>query len=79
LPGKFFNIFPLVKLSPTNPSLLSEKNFLIQDVYNADEAFVTGTFAGVIPVIEIDGRIMCKGYFTKELQQLYANDINNLS
>ena len=56
-----------------------EKNFLIQDVYNADEAFVTGTFAGIIPVIEIDGRIKSKGYLTKELQNLYANDIKNLS
>ena len=56
-----------------------EKNFLIQDVYNADEAFVTGTFAGVIPVIEIDSRTMSKGYLTKELQSLYANDIKNLS
>ena len=56
-----------------------EKNFLIQDVYNADEAFVTGTFAGVIPVIEIDGRIKSKGYLTKELQNLYAKDIKNLS
>ena len=38
-----------------------EKIFGIQDVYNADEAFVTGTFAGVIPVIEIDGKNMGKG------------------
>jgi len=26
------------------------------EVYGADEAFVTGTFAGVTPVAEIDGR-----------------------
>ena len=44
-----------------------------EDVYNADEAFVTGTFAGVIPVIEIDGRTMSKGYLTKELQKLFLN------
>jgi branched-chain amino acid aminotransferase len=25
-------------------------------VYGADEAFVTGTFAGIVPVREIDGR-----------------------
>jgi branched-chain amino acid aminotransferase len=56
-----------------------EKNFLIQDVYNANEAFVTGTFAGVIPVVEIDGRRMNKGYLTNELQNLYTNDIKNLS
>ena len=33
-----------------------EKPFSLYDVYGADEAFVTGTFAGLIPVREIDGR-----------------------
>ena len=33
-----------------------EKQFSLYDVYGADEAFVTGTFAGVIPVRVIDGR-----------------------
>ena len=59
-----------------------EKNFGIEDVYNADEAFVTGTFAGVIPVIEIDGKNMgkgSKGQLTKQIQSWYTNDIKNLS
>jgi branched-chain amino acid aminotransferase len=33
-----------------------EKQFSLYDVYGADEAFVTGTFAGLIPVRVIDGR-----------------------
>ena len=33
-----------------------EKDFSLTDVYGADEAFVTGTFAGVTPVREVDGR-----------------------
>jgi branched-chain amino acid aminotransferase len=33
-----------------------EKTFSLYDVYGADEAFVTGTFAGLTPVREIDGR-----------------------
>ena len=69
----------IISLCKENNIPVYEKNFLIQDVYNADEAFVTGTFAGVIPVVEIDGRIMNKGYLTNELQNLYANDIKNLS
>ena len=69
----------IINLCKENNITVYEKNFLIQDVYNADEAFVTGTFAGVIPVIEIDGRIMSKGYLTKKLQNMYANDIKNLS
>jgi branched-chain amino acid aminotransferase len=33
-----------------------EKTFSLHDVYNATEAFVTGTFAGLVPVTEVDGR-----------------------
>ncbi|HEV7763215.1 MAG TPA: aminotransferase class IV [Acidimicrobiales bacterium] len=33
-----------------------EKDFSLTDVYGADEAFVTGTFAGLVPVREVDGR-----------------------
>jgi len=33
-----------------------EKNFTLTQVYSADEAFTTGTFAGLVPVIEVDGR-----------------------
>jgi branched-chain amino acid aminotransferase len=33
-----------------------EKPFSLMDVYGADEAFVTGTFAGLVPVREVDGR-----------------------
>jgi branched-chain amino acid aminotransferase len=33
-----------------------QRNFSLTDVYGADEAFVTGTFAGLVPVREVDGR-----------------------
>jgi branched-chain amino acid aminotransferase len=33
-----------------------ERSFSLTDVYGADEAFVTGTFAGIVPVREVDGR-----------------------
>lgn len=33
-----------------------EKDFSLTDVYGAEEAFVTGTFAGLVPVGELDGR-----------------------
>lgn len=33
-----------------------EKRFSLTDVYGADEAFVTGTFAGLAPVRMVDGR-----------------------
>lgn len=33
-----------------------EKDFSLFDVYSADEAFITGTFAGLTPVRVVDGR-----------------------
>jgi branched-chain amino acid aminotransferase len=36
-----------------------EKSFSLYDVYGADEAFVTGTFAGCTPVRVVDGRPVC--------------------
>ena len=69
----------IISLCKKNNISVHEKNFLIKDAYNADEAFVTGTFAGVIPIIEIDGRKKNKGPFTKKLQELYRNDINTKS
>ena len=35
-----------------------ECDFSLTDVYGADEAFVTGTFAGLVPVHEVDGRVI---------------------
>ena len=34
-----------------------EKNFSLSQVYSADEAFVTGTFGGLTPVVTVDSRI----------------------
>ncbi|MHA7818351.1 MAG: aminotransferase class IV [Erythrobacter sp.] len=50
-----------------------EKNFSLTDVYGADEAFVTGTFAGVVAVTEVDGRELTpvRGPMVERLQGLY--------
>jgi branched-chain amino acid aminotransferase len=50
-----------------------EKNFSLTDVYGADEAFVTGTFAGVVPAREVDGRVLTEGRgpMVARLQDLY--------
>ena len=50
-----------------------ERNFSLTHVYGADEAFTTGTFAGVAPVGEIDGRVLGtqRGPMVESLQQLY--------
>src|SRR5207249_3298808 len=52
-----------------------ERNFSLTDVYGADEAFVTGTFAGIVPVATIDGRRISdgRGPLVARLQRLYAD------
>ena len=53
-----------------------EKTFSLTDVYGADEAFVTGTFAGIVPVREVDGRTLeCRGPMVERLQRLYAERV----
>ncbi|HEU4665418.1 MAG TPA: aminotransferase class IV [Dokdonella sp.] len=51
-----------------------EKDFSLTDVYGAEEAFVTGTFAGVVPAHEIDGRRVgdgTRGPMVERLQREY--------
>jgi branched-chain amino acid aminotransferase len=49
------------------------RNFSLTDVYGADEAFVTGTFAGLVPARVVDGRVLTEGRgpMTERLQGLY--------
>jgi branched-chain amino acid aminotransferase len=52
-----------------------QKDFSLTDVYSADEAFVTGTFAGLVPVHTIDGRTIGtgrRGPMVERLQELYT-------
>ncbi len=46
----------MIRLARDNAIPVFEKAFSLYDVYGADEAFVTGTFAGLVPVRVIDGR-----------------------
>ena len=51
-----------------------ERDFTVDDVRSADEAFVTGTFAGVTPVVEFDGAPMSggrRGPMVERIQNLY--------
>ena len=64
----------VILLCEQNQIPVRQKNFSLTDVYGADEAFVTGTFAGLAPVAEIDGRVIGdgqRGPMVERLQQLY--------
>jgi branched-chain amino acid aminotransferase len=56
-----------------------EKDFSLTEVYSADEAFVTGTFGGLTPVTEVDGRPIgdqTPGAITRRLRDLYLAEID---
>jgi len=56
-----------------------ERNFSVMQAYGAEEAFVTGTFAGVTPATEIDGRAIGDsqpGPITRRLRKLYQELID---
>src|SRR4030095_104325 len=63
----------VIELCRDNGIPVFEKDFSLTDVYGADEAFVTGTFAGVTPAHTIDGRKLTdgRGPMVERLQQLY--------
>lgn len=64
----------IIRLCQDNNIPVYEKNFSLMEVYSADEAFVTGTFAGLCPVKEVDGRLIGrpdKGPMVDHLQTLY--------
>jgi branched-chain amino acid aminotransferase len=53
-----------------------ETTFSLTDVYSAREAFVTGSFAGVVPVRSVDGRTIgsgARGPVVERLQRLYVD------
>jgi len=64
----------IIRVSRENDIPVYQKNFSLFDVYGADEAFVTGTFGGVTPVVKIDGRTIGDGTFgpvSRRLSSLY--------
>ena len=58
----------IIRLAHDNAIPVFEKTFSLYDVYGADEAFCTGTFAGLTPVREIDGRLVRNPLSTEEWQ-----------
>ena len=61
---------------------IKEKQFSVNEVHEADEVFVTGTFAGIIPVRSVDGNTIgngTRGLLTEQLQTWYEIDIETMS
>ena len=68
----------VIDLCNKNGIVIFKKNFTIEDVHGADEVFVTGTFAGIIPVVSIDNIQISngtKGRLTSTLQEYYKKHL----
>jgi branched-chain amino acid aminotransferase len=64
----------VLEICRANGIAAREATFSLTDVYSAREAFVTGTFAGVVPVRSVDGRAIGggrRGPVVERLQTLY--------
>ena len=68
----------IINICKENNLKILEKDFLYKDVESADEVFVTGTFAGVIPVVKVGDKVISNskiGKITKLLQDYYLLDM----
>ena len=72
----------VIDICKRNNLPIKEKEFSVKDVHGADEVFVTGTFAGIIPVISVDGLVVgngTRGPLTQQLQTWYEFDLETMS
>ncbi len=65
----------IIDLCKKNKIKVKEKNFKLNEVLNADEAFCTGSFAGIVPVNQINKKkySLKKNSITQELTNFYNN------
>ena len=74
----------IIRICEKQGGACHQKDFSLFDVYSADEAFATGTFGGLTPVVKIDGRLIGNGKpgsMTAQLSEWYAElvkeEVNN--
>ena len=71
----------VLELCEANNITSYEKNFTLDDVSSADEAFVTGTFAGLTPVVSFNGKAISggkRGPVCERIQGLYLDLVENV-
>ena len=64
----------MIELAQESGLVVAEPNLTRYDLFNADECFLTGTGAEIIPVVKIDGRIIGTGKpgpITRKLVEQY--------
>lgn len=69
-----------ISLCESNNIECHQKNFTFEDIKDCCEAFVTGTFAGIIPVSKIEGRKIKStdlNSLTNKIRSLYNQEIKD--
>jgi len=64
----------VVSLALVNKIRVDQRPLREEELFDLDEAFITSTTMGVMPVASIDGRAMRRGEITTKLQQLLDDD-----
>ena len=69
----------IIKTCKNNNIKVFQKNFKLKEVLKADEAFVTGTFANIIPIKKINNKVfkLTSSSLTNHLRELYLKKINS--
>ncbi len=69
-------VFDSEDVEGEEPLYIMESSMLRTDLYNADEAFFTGTAAELTPIRSVDHRaIPCPGKITQRLQKMYFDAV----
>jgi len=69
-----------IEICKKNNISCHEKNFTFEDISDCEEAFVTGTFGGIVPVSTLENQSLQstnKESITNKIRTLYLQDIKN--
>ncbi len=68
----------IMQLAVKSEVIVTEKDFYPEELYSADECFITSTVKEIMPVVRIDGKTIGngqRGIITEKLQQLFFKKI----
>ena len=71
----------VIDICKENKIKIIQKNFKLKEVLKADEAFVTGTFANIIPVKQINTKkfSVSSSNLSLKIRELFIKKINNIA
>ncbi|MEH7304384.1 D-amino-acid transaminase [Neobacillus drentensis] len=68
----------ILQICARNNIVVEERTFTLNELFDADEVFLSSTTSEVMPIIEVDGKSVGDGFpgpITKSLQELFEQEI----